>query len=65
MYDVDEDDGLDTVFTLNVTESAQFPTLVVVGTITAEAVDNTSKWYSLNLVWCPHLMFSASLFLCR
>ena len=53
VYDVGEDDYiLDIEFALNVVGTTQFPFgLIVSGTITAEAVDTTSKRRSL---WCPH-----------
>ena len=56
VYDVGEDARLDIEFALNVVGTTQFPIgLIVSGTITAEAVDTTSKRRSL---WCPHLMLS-------
>ena len=48
MYDVDEDDRLDTEFRLNVKGMTAFPGLVIRGTITAEAAGTASKaMYSL------------------
>ena len=42
MFNVDEDDRLDTEFALNVTGTTQLQGLVVSGTITAEAAGNAS-----------------------
>ena len=43
MYDVDEDDRLDTDFRLNVKGMTAFPILIIRGTITAEAAGTASK----------------------
>ena len=43
MYDVSEDDRLETEFALNVVGTTQFPTLVVSGIITFEADGTASK----------------------
>ena len=43
VYDVDENDRLDTNFSLNVVGTTAFSTLVVSGTITAEAAGTASK----------------------
>ena len=42
-YDVDEDERLDTVFQFNVKGTTPFSTLVVIGTITAEADGTASE----------------------
>ena len=48
VYDVDEDDRLDTEFRLNVKGMTAFPGLNIRGTITAEAAGTASKtMYSL------------------
>ena len=58
VYDVDEDYRLDTEFALNVVGTTQFPTLVVSGTITAEAAGTASKWCLLKsgMVSSPHVI---------
>ena len=43
VYDVDEDDRLDTDFRLNVKGMTAFPSLIIRGTITAEAAGTASK----------------------
>ena len=43
MYDVDEEDRLDTDFRLNVKGMTAFPILIIRGTITAEAAGTASK----------------------
>ena len=43
VYDVDEEGRLDTNFSLNVVGTTPFSTLVVSGTITAEAAGTASK----------------------
>ena len=53
MYDVDEDDRLDTEFRLNVKGITAFPGLNIRGTITAEAAGTASKTITQS-VWCPH-----------
>ena len=62
MFSVDEDDRLDTNFSLNVVGTTQFPFgLIVSGTITAEAVDTTSKGHSLTTVVSPPQVICPSL----
>ena len=43
VYDVDEDDTMDTEFALNVVGTTQLPALVVSGTVTAHT-DGTAQW---------------------
>ena len=43
MYDVDEDARLDTDFRLNVKGMTAFPSLIIRGTVTAEAAGTASK----------------------
>ena len=55
VYDVDEDDRLDTEFRLNVKGTAAFQTgLLIRGTITAEVAGTASKKKQLKHVWCTH-----------
>ena len=50
VYDVDENDRLDAEFALNVVGTTQLSTLVVSGTVTAEAAGTASKWHPLRFI---------------
>ena len=47
VYDVDEDDRLNTEFALNVVGTTQLPSLVISGTVTAHTDGTAGKWHHL------------------
>ena len=53
VFDVDEDARLDTEFSLNVVGTTPLDTLVVSGTITAEAAGTAGKSHQLHFVYSP------------
>ena len=61
VYDVDEDDRLDTDFRLNVKGMTAFPGLNIRGTITAEAAGTASKHLQWGDVLAPCIRISLSI----
>ena len=61
VYDVDEDDRLDTDFRLNVKGMTAFPGLNIRGTVTAEAAGTASKHLQWGDVLAPCIRISLSI----